>query len=160
MRPMRRFKQELDKNECEAILERGKEAVLALSGDEGYPYAVPLNYIYKDGEVYFHCAKSGHKIDAINRCDKASMCVIDKGDIVQEKYTTYFRSVIVFGRISEITDDDEKYEKVKILTEKYCPDYKDGIDDAIKKEWKALNVLKLKVEHMSGKQAIELVNKK
>ena len=154
---MRRFKQELSHDECEKILFDGREGVLALSGDEGYPYAVPLNYVYSGGAIYFHCAGSGHKIDAIKKCDKASFCVIEKGDIVQEKYTTFFRSVIVFGRISEVNDEKEKYDGIKTLTEKYCPDYKDGIEAAIEKEWNRLNMLKLEIEHMSGKQAIELV---
>ncbi len=158
-REMRRFKQKLEKAECEEILLSGAEGVLALQGDDGYPYAVPLNYIYKDGAIYFHCAKAGHKIDAIKQCDKASFCVINKKDIVQEKYTTFFKSVIVFGRMSEVEDEKEKFDSVKALTEKLCPDYKDGIDEEINKDWSRLNLLKMTVEHMSGKQAIELVKK-
>lgn len=157
---MRRFRQKLSDDECRQILESGKDGVLALSGDDGYPYAVPLNYVYYNGAVYFHCAKSGHKIDAIKKCDKASFCVIAKDDIVGEKYTSYFKSVIVFGRISEIADDSEKYDSAKALAEKYCPDFKDGIPAEIEREWKALNVLKFTVEHMSGKQAKELITKK
>ncbi len=156
-RKMRRFRQELSNEECEKILNEGKDGVLALSGDDGYPYAVPLNYYYSDGNIYFHCAKDGHKIDAVRRCDKASFCVIAKSDVIQEKYTTYYKSVIAFGRISEITDDKEKYDAVKALTEKYCPDFKDGIPEEIEKEWKPLNMLKFRTEHISGKQAKELV---
>lgn len=156
-RDMRRFRQKLSQAECEKILANGKDGVLALSGDDGYPYAVPLNYVYKDGFIYFHCAKQGHKIDAIKKNGKCSFCVIAKSDVVQEKYTTFFKSVIVFGRICEVADDSEKHDSVKTLTEKYCPDYKDGIEAAIEKEWKPLNILKLEIEHMSGKQAIELV---
>lgn len=156
-RPMRRFKQELSKSDCEAILNSGKDGVLALSGDDGYPYAVPLNYVYYNGCIYFHCALSGHKIDAIKNSDKASFCVIDKRDIIQEKYTTFFRSVILFGRICEVTDENEKIECTKAIAEKYSPDFKDGISREIEKSEKHLNALRLDIEHMSGKQAIELV---
>ena len=76
-----------------------KRQVLALLGDNDYPYAVPISYVYDDGKVYFHSAKSGHKIDAIQRTAKASFCVIDEDLVVPEEYTTYFRSVIAFGRI-------------------------------------------------------------
>ena len=156
-REMRRFRQKLGEKECVEILNSGREGVLAVSGDDGYPYAVPLNFVYKDGVIYFHCAKSGHKLDAIRKDGKASFCVIDKGDIVQEKFTTYFRSIIAFGRVSEVSDDGEKYESVKALAEKYCPDFKEGIPDEIKKEWAPLNVLKFEIEHLSGKQAKELI---
>ena len=96
-RPMRRFKQALSPEECRAVLERGTSGVLALSGDGGWPYAVPLSYVYADGKIYFHSAKSGHKVDAIRSCPRASFCVIDQDHIVPEEYTTYFRSVIAFG---------------------------------------------------------------
>ena len=84
---------------CEAVLSRGSHGVLALAGDEGYPYAVPISYVYEGGKLYFHCAKSGHKLDAIARCPKASFCVVDQDQVVPQEYTTYFRSVIAFGTI-------------------------------------------------------------
>ena len=158
-REMRRFRQKLGEEECKEILTRGREGVLALSGDDGYPYAVPLNFVYYNGALYFHCAKAGHKIDALRKDGRASFCVIDKADVVQEKYTTFFRSVIAFGIIREVEDDSEKYEAVKVLTEKYCPDYAEKIPAEIEKEWNRLNILKLSIEHLSGKQAIELVPK-
>lgn len=87
-RKMRRGRQELSLEETEAILNRQTAGVLALSGDGGYPYAVPISYIYADGKLYFHCAKSGYKLDAIRRDPKASFCVIDQDQIVPEKFTT------------------------------------------------------------------------
>ena len=159
-REMRRFRQKLGEEECKAILTVGREGVLALNGDGGYPYTVPLNFVYYNGALYFHCAKEGHKIDALRKDGRASFCVIDKADVIQEKYTTFFRSVIAFGIIIEVDDDSEKYEAVKTLTEKYCPDYADGIPAEIEKEWSRLNILKLEIGHLSGKQSIELVPKK
>ena len=87
-RPMRRKKQALSRQECEAVLKRGSSGVLALLGDGGYPYAVPLSYVYEDGRIYFHCARTGHKLDAIRKEEKASFCVIDQDRIVPEKFTT------------------------------------------------------------------------
>ena len=97
-REMRRKKQVLSKEECELVLERGTSGVLAVLGEGGYPYAVPLSYVYADGKIVFHCAKQGHKLDAIAKNDKVSFCVVDLDDIQPERYTTYFRSVIAFGR--------------------------------------------------------------
>ena len=93
-RKMRRYRQQLGQEETISILKSGKTAVLGVLGDDGYPYTVPINYVYADGKIYFHGAKSGHKIDAIKRCGRVSLCVIEKDDVVKEELTTYFRSVI------------------------------------------------------------------
>ena len=119
-RPMRRNKQALSPAQCEAVLARGSSGVLAVSGDDGYPYAVPLSYVYAGGRLYFHCAAAGHKLDAVRRCPKASFCVIDQDRVVPEEYTTYFRSVIVFGQVRELTDAAEKRAAVLQLSASMC----------------------------------------
>ncbi|NLD86776.1 MAG: 5-nitroimidazole antibiotic resistance protein, partial [Clostridiales bacterium] len=98
-RKMRRFAQSLSEEENIEILSRNTSGVLALSGDEGYPYALPMAYCYDNGRIIFHSASKGHKIDAVGNCDKASFCVIDRDDVFPEEYTTKYRSVIVFGKI-------------------------------------------------------------
>ena len=160
-RPMRRFKQALSPEECRAVLERGTSGVLALSGDEGWPYAVPLSYVYADGKIYFHSAKSGHKVDAIRSCPRASFCVIDQDHIVPEEYTTYFRSVIAFGTIRVLADDGEKRRAIEALAVKYAPeDSPEGRARYIEKDWAPLCMLEMEVEHLSGKEAIELVRQR
>ena len=76
-RTMRRFKQELTREECLAVLRSQPRGVLSLLGENGYPYGLPIDYWYNetDGKLYFHGAKEGHKIDAIRACDKASFCI-------------------------------------------------------------------------------------
>ena len=103
---MRRIKQQLTQEECEKILERGRTGVLAVLGDDGYPYTVPINYYYTDGKIYLHCAKSGHKLDAIRSNPKVSFCVVERDDILQEKFTTLFKSAVAFGK-AEILADKE-----------------------------------------------------
>ena len=98
-REMRRKKQALSNEENLAILMRGTSGVMAVSGDDDYPYAVPLSYVYHDSKIYFHCAASGHKLDAMRRNPKVSFCVIDRDEVIPQEYTTYFRSVIVFGTV-------------------------------------------------------------
>lgn len=160
-REMRRKRQRLSTEECKAALVRGTSGVLALEGDGGYPYAVPLSYVYADGRIYFHSAKNGHKLDAIKRNAKASFCVIDQDEIIAEEYTTYFRSVIAFGRIRILEEDAEKREAIMRLAQKYAPeDSPENRDRAIEREWAQLCMLELSIEHMSGKEAIELVRAK
>ena len=157
-REMRRKKQALSQEMCTAVLERGTSGVLALLGDGGYPYAVPLSYVYCDNRIYFHCAKTGHKLDAIARCDKASFCVIDQDLVVPEEYTSYFRSVIAFGRIRRLEQEWEKRAAIDKLAVKYAPD--DTVENrekAIEREWAPLLMLEMIIDHMTGKEAIELV---
>ncbi len=157
-RKMRRKRQALSIEETAAVLYRGTSGVLALAGDEGYPYAVPISYVYDGFSLYFHCAKAGHKLDAIRRDARASFCVIDQDQIVPEKFTTFFRSVIVFGRIRVVEDEERKWEAIEKLAVKYAP--KSSPDERkkeIDREWTPLCVLEMEIEHMSGKQAIELV---
>lgn len=159
-RDMRRKKQVLPNDTCIEVLGRNTNGVLAVSGDDGYPYAVPLSYIYNDGAIYFHTAKSGHKLDAIRLNDKASFCVVDKDEIVPAKMTSYFRSVIAFGRVAEVTDADAKRDIMRLMNAKYSPIVSAAETEAeIDIQWSALCVLKLEIEHLSGKEAIELVRK-
>ncbi|MDE7250986.1 MAG: pyridoxamine 5'-phosphate oxidase family protein [Lachnospiraceae bacterium] len=158
-REMRRKKQILSEEETIELLNRGTSGVLALSGDDDYPYAVPISYVYCDSKLYFHGAKSGHKIDAIKKCDKASFCVIDKDDVVPEEYTTYFRSVIAFGKIRIMEDEAEMRKAVELLAQKYYPaSSNEERSIAIDREWKPLCMIEFIIEHLSGKEAIELVN--
>lgn len=130
--------------------------MLAITGDEEYPYAVPLSYVYYDNKIYFHSAKAGHKIDAIRKNSKASFCVIEQDNIIPEEYTTYFRSVIVFGKIRILEDENEKLKALEILAEKYSPEQEEGRLQEIKKGFKHLYMIELVIEHIA-KESIELV---
>lgn len=157
-REMRRKGQALPVSVCEEILHRATAGVLAVEGDGGYPYAVPLSFVYDAGKLYFHCAKEGHKLDAIRRNAKASFCVVDQDRVVPEKYTTYFRSVIAFGQVRELTDEQEKRAAIEKLALRYAPqDSEHNRQRAIEQDWKPLCMLEMTVEHLSGKEAIELI---
>lgn len=159
MREMRRKKQLLSKEDSIQVLEKGTSGVLAVYGDDGYPYAVPLSYIYDNHRIYFHSALSGHKLDAIKGNNKVSFCVIDKDQIVPEEYTTYFRSVIVFGTAKLLESESEKRQAIEILAAKYSPEQIQGRKQEIDKSIQHLCMIELSIDHMSGKEAIELVRK-
>ena len=157
-REMRRKRQMLSQDDSVAILERMTFGVLGVSGDEGYPYAVPLSYVYADGRIWFHCALSGHKVDAIKRNDKVSFCVVEQDHVVPKEFTTYFRSVIAFGRVRILTDESEKRQALERLAQKYAPNESDdSLQAEIEKGGHRLFVVEIEIEHLTGKQAIELV---
>ncbi|MDF2514151.1 MAG: Pyridoxamine 5-phosphate oxidase [Herbinix sp.] len=159
-REMRRNKQVLSLEESIEILNNGTSGVLAVYGDEGYPYAVPLSYVYHDSKIFFHCAKSGHKLDAIERNSKVSFCVIDQDKVVPEEYTSYFRSVIVFGNARILDDETEKRSALVMLAARYSPDQVQGRQQVIESQFKQVCLIELSIDHMSGKEAIELVRMK
>lgn len=155
---MRRKKQALGPAACDAILEAGTSGVLALSGADGQPYAVPLSYVYRAGKIYFHCAKAGHKLDLLGQNPKASFCVIGQDRVAPAKYTTLYRSVIVFGTVRELTDPAEKRAAIEALARRYAPDEPaEGIDAEIARYWDRLCMLELTPSRITGKQCIELV---
>ena len=133
---------------------------MALLGDNGYPYAVPISYVYHEGKLYFHSALAGHKVDAIRNCDKASFCVIDKDDVQPEKYTTFFRSVIAFGRIHIIEDDKEKLAMARMLGNRYNPNNDESLQREIEGGLSRMLMIRFDIEHLTGKEAIELVRQR
>jgi uncharacterized protein len=157
-RAMRRKKQLLPEAETIAMLQSCTSGVLAVHGDDDYPYAVPLSFAYEDGRLFFHSAVAGHKLDALARGEKVSFCVIAADDIVPSKFTTHFRSAIAFGRARVVTDDVEKRHALMCLAEKYSPDYLDKADAEIDGDWKRVCVIELAIEHMTGKASLELVS--
>ncbi len=157
-RGMRRKAQQLAEEDCIAILRKNTSGVLALLGDDGYPYALPISYALVGRSIIFHSALSGHKIDAVRKCRKASFCVIDKDEVIPEKYTTRYRSVIAFGKITIIDDEDGKRRLIEKLADRFAPaNPKERRDMEIDSSWPAFCVLSLDIEHMTGKQGRDLL---
>ncbi len=158
-REMRRIKQLLSVEDTAAVMDRCTNGVLACFGDEGYPYAVPLSYVYLNGKIYFHSAKAGHKIDAITNNPKVSFTVIDEDTIVGKEYTTYFRSAIAFGQ-ARIVEGDEVLEAFIALVEKYSGDQPEEAKHKAIAGCTHAYIVAIDVEHITGKEAIEFVNAK
>ncbi len=159
-RKMRRYKQQLAEEESIAVLERNETGILAVIGDEGYPYTVPINYVYADGKIYMHSAREGHKIDAIRACDKASFCVIDADDVVPQDYSTSFRSIVAFGRVRILEDEAEKLASLRLLGDKYNPNQPDALEREIAHGFSHLHMIEFDIEHLTGKQSKELAHVK
>ena len=155
-RPMRRAKKAIPDEAAKRLLQTERRGVLAVNGDLGYPYAVPVNFLYDEaaGKLYFHGAKEGHKIDAIRACDKASFCVHDEGQRVAWEWPLHFCSVIVFGRIAPVTDAALTETACRRLAEKFTDDAA-YIDAEIAAARDRVLCLALTPEHMTGKRIKE-----
>ena len=160
-REMRRKNQQLPTEECYRILKTATSGVLAVAGDDDYPYAVPLSFAYVDGKLYFHVAKSGHKLDALRRNPKASFCVVERDEIVPAKYTTYFCSVIAFGKIRIVEDNADKRRGLELLADKYSPNETiESRNMEISKLINALYTLVMDIEYLTGKEGKELAEQR
>ena len=158
---MRRSVQQLSYEDAEAVLLRGSAGVLALTGDKAFPYAVPISYVYDGEHIYFHSATEGHKIDAIQKNPNASFAVIDQDEVIPEKYTTAYRSAIVFGSIRIITDDHEKMAAIHKLAVKYAHEATEAQHrEMIDRTWDRFCMLEMSIAHITGKVGSALIAKK
>ena len=184
--PMRRHKQQLSQEKCFEILEKGSSGTLALLDKQGFPYSVPLSYVFFPGKateaqipesqilhpngekpasaetqdnlgsIYFHSALEGHKIDAIRNCAKASFCVIAANDVIPEKFTTAYRSVIVFGEVRVVKDDTNRKLGLELLGRKYSPHFEEAMQSEIANAFDRTAIIELKIEKITGKEGLEL----
>ena len=150
-RPMRRFKQALSPEECRQLLLQEKRGVLAVHGDEGYPYAVPLNFWYdeKEDAIYFHCAKEGHKLDAIRTDNKVCFTVWEKGE-QREDWSYYVRSVVIFGRAELLEDPRVIREKAEAFGSKYFPT-REELDYELAHALPRVQMVRIRPESITGK---------
>lgn len=149
-RKMRRFKQQLSMEECIEVLKEQPRGIMAVHGEDGYPYTFPMNYIYRDGKLYFHCAKEGHKLDAIAADNKVSFCIMDEGFRKEGEWALNIKSVILFGTIRKMDNIEETKEIVRELGLKYYPT-PESVEVELNNAFSRVQVLELTIDHMTGK---------
>ncbi len=159
-RELRRKKQLLSEQETLRVLEEGKTGIVGVLGDDGYPYTVPINYVSLEDKIYFHSAKKGHKVDAIAKEPKVSMTVVEKDDVVSREFTTYFRSIQLFGKAYVVEDEAERNVAFRALCEKFSGADMDRYDEIMSKEADAAAIVRIDIEHITGKESMELVNQR
>jgi len=155
-REMRRFKQQISEEKCRNILKEQKRGVLSMIGDNGYPYGIPMDHWYSEVEnkLYFHCAKTGHKIDAVSACDKVSYCVMDEGYRKEGEWALNINSVIIFGRMRFVEDEEKKREICAGLCRKFTDD-EAYLQKELDNDLRKVCCLELEIEHMTGKHVNE-----
>ena len=156
-RKMRRFKQAVPEAECRQILSEEKRGVFSVIGDNGYPYSLPVNFYYdeRDNRIYFHGAKEGHKVDAIQNCDKVCFTTWNTGYREEGCWDWNVTSVIVFGRAMLIEDRETTEDRIRKLAYKYYPTREEA-DEEFSRAIDRTQLFTIDIEHMTGK----LVNEK
>ena len=155
-RPLARYRQELSEEECLSILKKELRGVLSVNGDHGYPYGMPLDHYYneEDGCLYFHSGKNGHRLDALKADDKVSYCVLCEEGRKEGDWALVFKSVIVFGRMEIVEDQQLIADICRRLSYKFTDD-EAYIEGEIARSLPATILLRLRIEHLSGKRVTE-----
>jgi len=157
IRKMRRFKQQLSDEAAVELMEKTSWGTLAVVGDDGYPYAVPLSQVWLNGRIYFHGAAQGHKFDALLQNPKVSFSVVGQDEVVPEKLTVLYTSAIAFGTARLVEDEDEKRAALVAFADKFgASNGREKNLEEIERTWKIVRVFAIDVEHMTGKASMEL----
>ena len=155
-RPIRRKKNELITEEAKMLLKNARIGVLSVNGDDGYPYAVPVNFLYSEDEnrIWFHGARTGHKAESIEKNDKVCFTVFGDEIVKEETWAPFVKSAVVFGRCRLISEPERVLDVLRALAGKYYPD-----EELIEKEMdasaKAVRMFEIEIEHLSGKEVQE-----
>lgn len=155
-RPIRKKKNEISVGDAKALLRVCRRGILAVQGDDGYPYAIPINYHYDETneKIYFHGSRVGHKVDALKACDKICFTVVGNETVKEEAWAPYVKSAVVFGRCRLIEDRAEALKMLKLFATKYYPDEQTA-NEEIDRSSKAVQMFEITIEHISGKEVQE-----
>lgn len=155
-RKVRKIKNELDEKTTKEVLKKAPRGVLALNGDDGYPYGLPLNYVYDEDNnvLYFHGTKTGYKIDCIEKSPKASFTALLEEGVSDDGWSKNVSSVVAYGLLEEIEDSDFARDALVKLAQKYYPS-EDLIEDNIKANFKNTKMLAFHINYMTGKRVNE-----
>jgi hypothetical protein len=151
MHEMRRKKQAMTEEEARQALDQAEYGVLATVGEDGYPYAVPVNHALHGDRLYVHCAQAGHKLDNLAFEARVSYCVVTLAEVKPRELSTRYRSVVVFGRAERVQDPGEKREALEQIGHRFCRGFEAEVEKAIREEGQRTTVLRISIERMTGK---------
>lgn len=155
-REIRKQKNQIDIAMAEDLLEQSRRGILAVNGDDGYPYAIPVNYYYdrENQKIYFHGARAGHKVDALKACDKVCFTVYGNETIREDAWAPFVQSTVVFGRCHLIEAGDYAITLLKRFAMKYYPNEL-LVDEEIARAGKNTQIFEIEIEHIRGKEVQE-----
>lgn len=148
---MRRKEKAMTQEETLEVLENAEYGVLSTISKDNTPYGTPMNFVYLDGAIYFHCALEGHRLENIAGNSNVCLSVVDSVKLMPAKFNTQYRSAAVFGTIQVVQDTEEKRKGITAIMEKLSSDYHDAGMEYINSAFDKICVLKLEISHMTGK---------
>ena len=150
-KPLRREDRRLDDAAAMALLKRGEYGILSTSDKNNRPYGIPVNYVLIEECIFFHCATEGQKLENITANTGVSFCVVGKTELIPEKFSTRYESVVVSGIADLIEDEVLKKNALLALVTKYAPNHIPAGDAYIDKLMGQTAVVRVSIEHLAGK---------
>ena len=153
-RDVRRKDRLAEKEAGVSLLEKSEYGVLSVLGDGGYPYGVPVNFVYKDDCIYIHGFLEGHKMDAVGKCPKVCFTVVDGVDVRKDQVSTNYTSVIAFGSadVIDFADDEARQAAFAAIMDKYIPGEGERTARYTREHEKNTNIIRIRIEHMTCKK--------
>lgn len=152
---MRKIERQMERQESLSLLQNGLYGVLATVDSNGQPYGVPLNYVFTANSIYFHCAWEGHKLENIKCNNKASFTVVGDAEILASKFSIAYESIILFGVINRVDNDDEKTMALMNLVKKYSPEFAEAGEVYVKTSKDKCAVFKIDIQSATGKHRVK-----
>ena len=155
-RKVRKKVNEISTELAKDLIEKSRRGILAVNGDDGYPYSIPINYLYDEEseKIFFHGSKVGHKVDSLKKSDKICFTVYGNESIKDESWAPYLQSAVVFGRCHLIEDSERAMKMLKEFAMKYYPSETMVVEE-IGKSGRATQMFEISIEHISGKEVQE-----
>lgn len=150
-REIRRRDRAVSEEDARHILARAEYGVLATMGEDGWPYAVPVNHVVAGDVIYFHCALHGHKLENLGHEERVSYCAVASAQVLPKELSTLYESAVVFGRASVVTDAAEKQSALELLGQRFCAEFPGEVEEAIRKDGPRTAVVRIRIERITGK---------
>jgi uncharacterized protein len=153
MKSMRRIERQMGRDEAIILLTEGEYGILSTSGKDNIPYGIPISYVLKEQNIYFHCALVGSKLDKIAENSRVCFTVVGKTKILPDKFSTEYESVIVFGTASTTCGEEKRMALVEII-KKYSPAFIEEGNEYIERAQDKTIVVKIEIEELTGKHRL------
>lgn len=150
-REIRRKDRIWDTKEALRLLEEGEYGFLSMLGTDGYGYGIPISFVKEEDHLYFHCAPEGYKLECLRQSPKVSFCVVGATRVIPGQFTTAYESVLAFGSIQTELPEEERRHALRLLVDKYSPEYREIGEKYIEKSFHRTHILRLDIETVTAK---------
>lgn len=153
-REMRKKNREISKESAYDVIRNSEYGFLATVSEDGSPYCIAVSHALVGNDIYFHCAREGHKIDNIVRDSRVCFSAVGKTNILPEKFTVEYESAVAFGRAEFLEEREEKLSAILKICEKYTPQQMENAEVYARKEIDAMHICRIRIEHITGKALV------
>lgn len=151
MTEIRRKDRQMPEEFAWEVVDKCEYAFLSMAAEDGTPYGLPITIVRDGRNVYFHSAMEGRKVRCLRENPRVCLTCVRNTEIQQDRFTTLYECAVAFGTASEVAEEAEKIEVLRILCQRHTPANMEGFDKAIEKSLARTAIWKIAVQEISGK---------